>query len=571
MRTMCLARCVVALAAALLRQGGALAAAEVTLGPQGELRADGEPFLPIFVWLQPISNFDMLISLGINTFMGEGAGSGETAKDFLDAAHERGVWGIIHSRPGNWALKDHPALLTWMFGDEPDLPAKIQYRCPWDVPRGEDGAVNVWWEAEERAETNFLTENWMNVESSVLSGKRWLSTSTDRLPAEGHYYARYRVTVPQAGDFTLWSREFGKSWGSPTWWRFDDGEWQHTPRDMKTLESVRVARSLSVGWHRYGTVALTAGPHALEIKVDESRTLGRSLKVSENDYLVGLDAFLLTTSDKEPLTPPQPPRPRVSPEQIAQQYQALKAVDETHPVYLNLTSGFHEQFARYDDATYAAYCRATDIVGYDMYPVTGWGKPEWVPLIGSVTAKLRELGEGRVPVWAILECTTKLRWVSQERLDQIGHPQGAHADELRAMVWLAIVNGATGIGYFPHRWDPYRQADISDELQAEMKRTNRQLRELAPAILAPSAAEPIEPEALEGGPVAAVTRQHQGARYVFAVNTTREQARARFRVPAGATVREYDEDRNIRVTEEGFEEAFAPLGVHIYVVRSEGQ
>ena len=66
----------------------------------------------------------------------------------------------------------------------------------------------------------------------------------------------------------------------------------------------------------------------------------------------------------------------------------------------------------------------------------------------------------------VRKCTTKLRWVSQEKLDSIGRPQGARDFELRAMVWLAIVNGAKGIGYFPHRWEPYKQADISQELQA---------------------------------------------------------------------------------------------------------
>ncbi|MGD8240573.1 MAG: hypothetical protein PVH68_18605, partial [Armatimonadota bacterium] len=184
---------------------------------------------------------------------------------------------------------------------------------------------------------------------------------------------------------------------------------------------------------------------------------------------------------------------------------------------------------------------------------------------GPATAKLRELGGNKVPVWAILECTTKLRWVSQERLDQIGNPRGARADELRAMVWLAIVNGATGIGYFPHRWEPYRQADISEELQAEMKRTNRQLAELAPAIVGPDA-EPIAHEDLEGGPVQTLTKEHAGVRYVFAVNTTREPARVRFRFAAGAQVEVYEEERTVRLDGDGFEDSFAPLGVHIYIV-----
>ncbi|MFQ5906580.1 MAG: hypothetical protein ACE5JA_08405 [bacterium] len=369
------------------------AAPQVSLGAHGELQVNGQPFLPIFVWLQPIRNFDFLISLGINTFMGEGA-QGETAKEFLDAAQARGVWGIIHRQKEKWQLKNHPALLCWMFGDEPDLPAK----------------------------------------------------------------------QPDKGQAKV---------------------------------------------------------------------------------------------------------PRVSPEEVAKQYRALKAVDVDHPVYLNLTAGFYEQFARYDEETYRRYCQATDIVGYDLYPVTGWGKPEWVPLIGPATRKLRTLAGPRVPVWVILECTTKLRWVSQEKLNRIGHPQGARDFELRAMVWLAIVNGAKGIGYFPHRWEPYKQADISEEVQAEMRRTNRQLTELASIILSPDAPEQVRCEAVNGRPVDILAKKYQGNLHLFAVNATREPVNVQFALPPAVRVSEvevYDEQRKIAVQKGRFEDSFPELGVRIYVV-----
>ena len=546
------------------------AAAQVTLGPQGELRVNGQPFLPIFVWLQPVRNFDFLISLGINTFMGEGAQE-ETAKEFLDAAQARGVWGIIHSREENWPLKGHPALLCWMFGDEPDLPAKQPYQRPVKVPRGDDGSLNIWWEGEQPAATNISPNNWMNLTHPFLSEGKWLPGYAEEIDQEHPLWARYEVLVPEAGIYHLWVREFTKNWASPSWWRFDAGPWQHTERDLKPLELRKVHRVLSCGWVPYGQVKLSAGRHVFEVKVDEMRTAGRPEKTGQ-DCMVAFDAFLLTTSDQPPLSPPRPPVPRVSPAQIAAQYRALKAVDASHPIYLNLTAGFYEQFARYDDATYRRYCQATDIVGYDLYPVTGWGKPEWVPLIGAATRKLRALASPRLPVWVILECTTKLRWVSQEHLNRIGHPQGARDFELRAMVWLAMVNGAKGIGYFPHRWDPYKQCDISEELQAEMKRTNRQLKELAPAILSPDAPEQVKCETREGGPVNFLTKKYQGGFYLFAVNTTREPARVRFTLPPtvrASKVKVYDEQREIAVQRGKFEDSFGELEVHIYFIPGE--
>lgn len=33
----------------------------------------------------------------------------------------------------------------------------------------------------------------------------------------------------------------------------------------------------------------------------------------------------------------------------------------------------------------------------------------------------------------------------------------------------------------------------------------------------------------------------------------------------------YEEGRSVRPTAGGFEDAFAPLGVHVYIVRREGQ
>jgi hypothetical protein len=81
-------------------------ASHVSLGANGELQVNDQPFLPIFVWAQPVRNFDLLISLGINTFMGEGAEK-VTAKEFLDEAQARGAWGIIHTQENNWQLRNH--------------------------------------------------------------------------------------------------------------------------------------------------------------------------------------------------------------------------------------------------------------------------------------------------------------------------------------------------------------------------------------------------------------------------------------------------------------------------------
>jgi hypothetical protein len=261
----------------------------------------------------------------------------------------------------------------------------------------------------------------------------------------------------------------------------------------------------------------------------------------------------------------EPRRPRVAPEAIAQQYAAVKEVDASHPTYLNLTSGFYPQFGHYGDETYRAYCRATDIVGYDLYPVTGWGRPDWVPLILPVTQKLRDLAPARVPVWAILECTTKLQWVSQEHLNQLGHPHGATTPELRAMVWMAIVAGAKGIGYFPHRWDPYKPCDISEELQAEMKRTNRQLKELSPAILGPDVTGKVTVEQAEGEPVRFLVKRSErdSGPYLFMVNASTALARVQLRISGTKALRDLDSGQTMPLESGRRELSFEPLQVRL--------
>jgi predicted amidohydrolase len=195
-----------------------------------------------------------------------------------------------------------------------------------------------------------------------------------------------------------------------------------------------------------------------------------------------------------------------------------------------------------------------------------------VPLIHPVTRKLRDLAPSRVPVWAILECTTKLQWVSQKHLNQIGRPHGATAAELRAMVWMALLGGAKAIGYFPHRWEPYKACDISEELQAEMKRTNRQLRELSPIILGPDAAGRVAVKHSEGGPVEFAVKKAEGGPvpHLFLVNTSTAPAHVRLRVSGTQTLRDIDTGRSMPLVAGGAALSFQPLAVRLFALTPEG-
>jgi len=526
-------------------------AAEVTIGPNRALMVDGKPFFPLFVWLQPTRLIDFHRDLGMNALMAEGANREDTAEAFLDALAGRGMYGIIHFRDEHAPLKDHPALLTWMFGDEPDLPGQTPFQPP-DM----DGTT-VLMEAEEPVASSFPERSWLVQEHAQLSGGRWLNVTQDALPA-APFTARYELEIPEAGTYVLWDRGAMKSWGSPTRWRFDGGEWQTSPRDARTIEGRRIGSNQTVGWHRYGEVDLDAGQHALEIAVQDGRTLGKADAVGE-DLLFGADLFLLTTSQDEPQTPFQVV-PRITPEEIAGRYAAKQAGDSARPIYLNLTARFWEPQRQLPLAVYEGFCSATDIVGFDHYPIYGWGRPDRIHEIAQVTAALRELaGEGK-PVWAILEVTNGSQWVREDM-------RPPTPEEIRAEVWMAIVNGATGIGYFPHAWKPtYSQCRIPEENQAELKRLNAQITELTPVILG----APVEGVTCESEgelPVDVMARKGDDGMYLFAVNLLREERQAKFAVPglrAGLEVEVLGEARALTADQGGFSDAFGELQVHVY-------
>lgn len=526
--------------------------AEVAVGPNGGLTVDGKPFFPISVWLQPLRLVDFHKDLGINTFMAEGAQQAETAKVFLDTLQSRGMYGIVHFSQANLSLRDHPALLTWMYGDEPDLTS------PGPFVMNPLPGQTVVIEAEKPRSSTFPGRSWLVKQSPQLSGGTWLSETADNLPAEP-FVATYDVQIPADGKYILWDRGFMKSWASPTRWRIDGGPWQVTDRALKTIEGRRVGSNQTVGWHRYAEVTLTAGPHVLEIAAADGRTQGKPDNIG-TDLLFGLDLLVLTTSTETPSSQVTNV-PRHTPAEIAQQYANKCQADPRRPVCLNLTSGFYEPYRKLPLSDYEAYVAACDIVSYDHYPIYGWGKPEWIYQIAEATAALRKLAGRSKPVWAILECTNGGQWVRDDM-------RAPTPGEIRAEVWMAIINGATGIGYFPHAWKPtYSQCRIPPENQDEMRRVNQQITRLAPVILA-DPLEGIRCESAGDRPVSYAGRMGpDGRRYVFAVNLSRSARDATFTVPgleAGKPVEVVDENRTLDAKAGSFTDHFDELAVHLY-------
>jgi hypothetical protein len=251
------------------------------------------------------------------------------------------------------------------------------------------------------------------------------------------------------------------------------------------------------------------------------------------------------------------------PSTIAHQYRLNRSRDPNHLNFLTVESNFYSLMSPPpggDRSIYRSYAAATDVLGFDLYPIYGWCRPDWIARVAGAQQELVQQYAGGRPTYQWIEASsTSSRWCKG---------RGPTPTEVRAEVWMAVVNGAKAIGYFTHSWTPdYSQFRVSRGVRAEIARTDRELEGLTPVILgrrvaASSSATPIE----------AIGRSHGGAVYVIAVNTSRSRVSASISVAGGGsgTARVVDENRTLRTAGGRLTDTFAPLAAHVYEIAPAG-
>ena len=526
----------------------------VAIGGKGEVLVEGKPFFPIFVWAQPRKLIAAHSELGINALVpGENEKKEGSRLELLNDLNQHGMFALLHVKEYSPDLANHPALLSWMHGDEPDIagPLRLEFDVT-QLPAGEYVLV----EGESAQWHNFNSKNWMNKESVNLSGGRWLSCEASTIP-ETPFAARYEFEAPKTATYNFFVREFNKTWACPTTWRLDGGEWKTTARSLRTVENKPVAPNADVGWADYGTVHLAAGKHVLEIEVREARTTGGPGKTSPS-IIGAYDLFLFTTAKKWPPAKSYEIGPRHQPEALKAEYNDIRAKDPKHPVWMNLTAGFHSSYRKIDPRWYPLFSDSANILSYDHYPVTGWNRPDRVPELASLTKEFVALYPKKSP-WVIVEASDQdLKWTPKET-------RGPTPKEMRAEVWMAVTSGAKGIGYFTIAFEPFRWMNLSPEIKDEMKRTNTQLKELAPVILAHEDGPPVK---CSSNDVQFLVRQYQNAVYLFAVNLeTSSDVEVKFAFPEGLRGRAAEvigENRILQFDSNSLKDSFEALDVHLY-------
>ena len=265
--------------------------------------------------------------------------------------------------------------------------------------------------------------------------------------------------------------------------------------------------------------------------------------------------------------------PCIDPAIIIKSYNEIKKKDPSRPVYINLGQGVSyinyigRGECRGDIDKYKVsangYLKACDIASFDIYPVNNsdeetqnnlWYVPKGID-------SLLSWSDNSKPVWCWIECTK----ISED------NPRKPTTAEVKAEVWMALIHGAKGFGYFCHSFVPPTDeaALLHDEVMLKaVKEINIQVTSLAEVLNSPDTkgyAKAASVNALV--PVDIMTKNHDGSDYIFAVGMRCGFTTAAFEVSSGSLAEVIGENRSIKISDGKFSDEFSPYGVHLYKIR----
>lgn len=490
------------------------------------LCVNGQPFFPIMIWLQDPANFEKAREAGCNTVAGYWPGSGGTkdVAEYLKLVEQAGLYGVM---PFDAKLKGHPALLAYIHGDEPDLSHE---ESDAQVLPGEGLRVNK--SAPLWKILDGVTSTW-----SVLDPMEGASlTIKPKAPVKLQKLVVW-LTI-SAGLAVAKDVEF-----------LADGK----PLVSATLENKRGGQELT-----FAPVEVSELTFRVKSAYPGTNVWG---SISE---IQGLDAegknLLLSTPHQVA---------RATPEETLKSYQDLRQADSTRPIFMTLTASFMPVFSKWPEEKrepmYRAYIEGTDAVGFDIYPLYGWGRADWIDRVSDGAAQLRELAGNRL-TYQWIETSKGGQWVGEKNQIDVT-PR-----HIRAEVWMAVCQGATAIGYFTHIWKPaYSQFGVPPENVAAMKQLNDQITRLSPVLLTADSKREVRITLAGDLKAAVLAKEHNGALYLFCVNCDPHDkgglaTLSLAGLKAGTEIEVVDEGRKLTAAEGSFTDDFSPLAVHIYKI-----
>ena len=140
----------------------------------------------------------------------------------------------------------------------------------------------VWLEGENPTAANVKNGGELKYEMSAwghtefFSGGKWLQVSVDadkveKSAPDAGVLLTYAFDAPKTADYEIWNRigyEFARS---PFQWRLDSGAWKTVSPDELTTDLMEFATWNELAWLQLGRAELTAGKHALTIRLPKTK------------------------------------------------------------------------------------------------------------------------------------------------------------------------------------------------------------------------------------------------------------------------------------------------------------
>lgn len=267
-----------------------------------------------------------------------------------------------------------------------------------------------------------------------------------------------------------------------------------------------------------------------------------------------------------------------TPEEVLAIFKEARTVDPGHRFYVNLSQAVGQETFVGSAATpeqlpiYAKYC---DIISFDVYPCNSVqpNGPDRMHLVAKGIDRARRWSVPGTPVWT---------WIEVNQIQGLG--RAPTPDEVKTQIWMALVHGATGYGFFCHSWSAaffkehmgiesgYSQTAISKTMIAALTTINAEVKALAAVLNSPTLADGTKVTVSQGSRVDAITKAKDGAIYVFAVNMYRKPEAATLTVKGSADgiAEVLYENRTVEVKKGVIVDTFAPYAVHRYKLAAAG-
>jgi hypothetical protein len=277
---------------------------------------------------------------------------------------------------------------------------------------------------------------------------------------------------------------------------------------------------------------------------------------------VGLPNLLTWHQADEPETS----NPVVTPSQIEQQYNTWKGIDKNRFVSLNFNGGslIGQQGGFCDAACYASYVPWGDWLMSDIYPVSGWNRPDKLGWVGQSVDTLYGLAPNK-PIMQFLESAYQnLPWCGQSC-------PAPTPEQFRAEFWDTIIHGARGVFVFPEQpYNPFIFDNTTAAMDTEITTQFGTVNSLGGGVLQ-GVINPIAMNVTVASPLETTWRIYNGHQYIFVLNFSYNQKNARTITLTGigsatqAVV--FGESRTVPISNTGvITDDFGPHAIHIYQV-----